>query len=658
MQRDGLSPTRSLGTAVKLRTLRWLVLATLAVLVACGRTVNVDATADGDASRAEDILVPISDTPDAREDEGPSFDTWRDVVDVPGEAVEGSDAGADASCPASAPVRCGDVCTADTASNPSRCGATCEVCPAPPSGGAAACAVGACVIRCNAGLVEAAGECVDAPAPRPLRPTTNATVSVMQPLLHWYLPSGVDGAHVTICRDRACSRIVTEVDATGTSLRVPDLGGQGVYYWRLQPIANGGRGTARSATWQFRNASRDAPVEWSAAPHIDANGDGFDDVAFSTAIGPGIGAWFYPGGATIGTPITLDGGDGESFIVNLGDVNGDGFSDLGLATSLLLDTRFEVHLGGPTGPSVAPGAIFRSSVMTPSDEPRLAMGPCHGDFEGDGYADVVATAPNGHIVLMRGAPDGLRPAVLLGGSAWYVAADYDSDGFDDLVRVRATDALHTEIALQRGGTAGLGSPTSISLIDGLLDGRGFVATGDMTGDGYPDVALSLRTPGSTTSSVLLIAGQRGDIRAFALAAINDRVVVGSVGDIDSDGFADLALRASTTPPSIDVCRGGSTGFSAGACSTQFPAPSASERFGHRFSDLGDVNGDGFEDVGIAAPGWPEATGLGRVYVYWGLPRGFDMTPTTLDGLTPYHYAGSYLAHVLHRPVARVVWPQV
>ena len=42
-----------------------------------------------------------------------------------------------------------------------------------------------------------------------------------------------------------------------------------------------------------------------------------------------------------------------------------------------------------------------------------------------------------------------------------------------------------------------------------------------------------------------------------------------------------------------------------------------DRFGHCVANLGDINGDGFEDFGVGAPYYPEWTDTGRVYIYFG-----------------------------------------
>lgn len=50
-----------------------------------------------------------------------------------------------------------------------------------------------------------------------------------------------------------------------------------------------------------------------------------------------------------------------------------------------------------------------------------------------------------------------------------------------------------------------------------------------------------------------------------------------------------------------------------------------DRFGHCVANLGDINGDGFEDFAVGAPYYPEWTDTGRVYIYLG-SENFDLNP--------------------------------
>ena len=61
------------------------------------------------------------------------------------------------------------------------------------------------------------GATANVAAPRLIAPLSTATVTSRRPTLHWLLAAGSDGAHVRVCRDRACATPVASFDATGST---------------------------------------------------------------------------------------------------------------------------------------------------------------------------------------------------------------------------------------------------------------------------------------------------------------------------------------------------------------------------------------------------------------------------------------------------------
>jgi hypothetical protein len=287
----------------------------------------------------------------------------------------------------------------------------------------------------------------------------------------------------------------------------------------------------------------------------------------------------------------------------------------------------------------------------------------NGDFNGDGYDDVVvgqayhddgATIDVGRTYMWYGpvdTTDSLTTSdVTITGSttlaseqygwASRFAGDVDADGTDDLLasawRAGSTDIGATYLFL--GGS----SPTSVTSADATFasastnDYTGLaIDGGDVTGDGRADVIVSAYgrtsaagvvayfeastiggTEGLTTSSTVLFTGTTAGDNLGYSGAISP--------DIDGDGLADIILGApatasATTPGKayifygVDALSGTVTAASADAVIT---GGTNADRFGLTVSALGDTDNDGFNDVMITADKQDTAgTDAGAAYIF-------------------------------------------
>jgi len=96
--------------------------------------------------------------------------------------------------------------------------------------------------------------------------------------------------------------------------------------------------------------------------------------------------------------------------------------------------------------------------------------------------------------------------------------------------------------------------------------------------------------------------------------------VGTAGDVNGDGYADLVVGAEIYPQGnvygkVYVYHGGSTGLTAGWAPWTASGESDDDWFGHAVGTAGDVNGDGYADLVVGALGY--GSGRGKVYVYRG-----------------------------------------
>jgi hypothetical protein len=123
-------------------------------------------------------------------------------------------------------------------------------------------------------------------------------------------------------------------------------------------------------------------------------------------------------------------------------------------------------------------------------------------------------------------------------------------------------------------------------------------------------------------------------------------LVASAGDVDGDGFGDLlvaAKRSATRAGSVEVYLGSATGLRPTAARS---IGALDDTFDLALAGLGDVNGDGFGDVAIGAQ-HATANGLtqaGTVGVYLGSSAGLASTPSvTLAGSAQAELFGNAVA---------------
>ncbi|UCE36678.1 MAG: FG-GAP repeat protein [Thermoplasmata archaeon] len=310
----------------------------------------------------------------------------------------------------------------------------------------------------------------------------------------------------------------------------------------------------------------------------------------------------------------------QRFVGGINKIDGDSMKNM---TVLLMIILFVVSISFISVPSEAIGysrntdlSIMGASYVgqSPDDHAGFSVAGV-GDVNGDGYDDIIIGAPSrgewdeGQVYLIFGKSSGWTPDMNL--------AEADASFFGEHI---FSDA-----------------------------GFSVAAAGDVNGDGFDDMIIGARGNdgrGFNAGQAYLIFGKSsGWAMGTSLSNVDASYIgvgiddeagfcVSGSGDINNDGFDDVIISARKNDDNgpysgqTYVIFGNNTGWSKdntlSNADASFIGESANDSSGKSIAILGDVNGDGYDDILIGASGNDDSGGeAGKSYLIFGNASGWE-----------------------------------